>query len=71
MWQHKPTTTVLEAKRHIKELYGDQVKAGKYTKLSPTSIFTLGIIMFTLVPIEVFLRDFLSKRIENPLIVSL
>ncbi|TNV86647.1 hypothetical protein FGO68_gene16613 [Halteria grandinella] len=71
MWQHKPTTTVLEAKRHIQELYGDQVKAGKYTNLSATSIFTIGIIMFTMVPIEIFLRDFLSKKVENPIIVTL
>lgn len=47
------------------------MKAGKYTNLSATSIFTIGIIMFTMVPIEIFLRDFLSKRVENPIIVTL
>lgn len=60
----------MEAHKHIKELYGDEVKTKKYTKIS-SMLFVFCIIGFSLIPLEIFLRGSATERFENGLIVAL
>ena len=61
---------MMEAKRHIKEIYGDNVKPSKYTQFG-SKMFCLCILCFTLIPIEIFLREIVISRIEDKAIIKL
>lgn len=73
MWeyyQHKQPTMV-EAKRHIREIYGENIPLNKYEHFegSKTFIF-LCILGLSMIPLEIFLKDVLTAKIENNLIMA-
>ena len=51
---------IIEARRHIKELYGDHIQPEKYSGELGTKMFFLCIVGFTMIPVEIFLKDFFS-----------
>ena len=56
IWEHKPAASMIVAKRHIKEMYGDNVSPGKYTQFGK-KMFIICVIGFTLIPLEIFLKE--------------
>lgn len=62
---------IIEARRHIREVYGQHIQPEKYSGELGTKMFFLCIIGFTMIPLEIFLKDILTQSFENPLIQSL
>jgi hypothetical protein len=59
---------MLEAKRNIRERYG--TTQGWYSDFAGTNFyFFLLLLGFTLIPSEIFLKDVITSKLENPLII--
>ena len=70
MWEGEQTMNMYEAKKHIKEMYGPDIRPSKYTDIGK-GVFILCILGFTLIPLEVFLKDVIISEFENDLIIKL
>eukprot|EP00347_Sterkiella_histriomuscorum_P002567 403367652 len=58
-----------ETKKHIQEQYGENIKTKKYTSTNTWILFFF-VVGLTIIPIEIFLSDFLAVQ-ENNLIIQM
>jgi hypothetical protein len=60
-----------EVRQNQKEFYGPNVDPDKYEGDLGNFMYFLCLIGMSLIPLEIFLKDLIVSRIENPIIISL